>query len=192
MMRLAALLLAGLVVAGAAAEDYGVYNRVTRYDPYFRKYTKRFFGPNFDWRFFKAQAIAESRLEADARSGVGAVGIMQIMPATFREIVSKNPTIRGGRQHPRWNIAAGIYYNRQLWRFWKAERPFDDRLKFTFGSYNAGKGNILKAQRVARRQAVNPNLWPPVARALPRVTGKRSHETLGYIEKIDRIKGALR
>lgn len=43
MMRIAALLLAGLVVAGAAAEDFGVYNRVTRYDPYFRMIGYRIF-----------------------------------------------------------------------------------------------------------------------------------------------------
>jgi len=192
MTRLLAVLLLGLVAAGVVADEYAVYNRVGKYDPYFRKYSKRFFGAGFDWRVFKAQAIADSRLKPDARSHVGAVGIMQIMPATFEEIVAKNPTIRGGRLQPRWNIAAGIFYDRQLWRFWKAERPLADRLNFMFSSYNAGKGNILKAQRMARRKNVNPNLWPPVAEVLPRVTGKRSRETLGYVAKIEKIKGVLR
>jgi soluble lytic murein transglycosylase-like protein len=49
-----------------------------RYDPTFRKYTKRYFGPAFDWRLFKAQAIAESNLNVGARSPVGARGIMQL------------------------------------------------------------------------------------------------------------------
>ena len=71
------------------------YNQVKKFDSYFSKYSKRFFGPNFDWRFFKAQAVAESRLKPDAQSHVGAQGIMQIMPRTFDEIVRKYPQIKG-------------------------------------------------------------------------------------------------
>ena len=51
-----------------------------KYDPYFRKYSKRFFGPAFDWHWFKAQGIAESGLQKDAKSWVNAKGIMQLMP----------------------------------------------------------------------------------------------------------------
>src|SRR6266568_986457 len=54
-----------------------------RYDPTFRKYTKRFFGPAFDWKYFKAQGFAESGLKADAQSWVGARGVMQLMPSTY-------------------------------------------------------------------------------------------------------------
>ncbi|BBO84110.1 hypothetical protein DSCO28_46760 [Desulfosarcina ovata subsp. sediminis] len=50
-------------------------------------------GPAFDWRHFKAQAVAESRLQAAAKSRVGAVGLMQIMPRTFAEIRRKQPAI---------------------------------------------------------------------------------------------------
>jgi soluble lytic murein transglycosylase-like protein len=100
------------------------YNRVKKFDPYFSKYTKRYFGPAFDWQLFKAQAVAESHLAANATSHVGAVGIMQIMPRTFEEIRKKQPAIKGTREQPRWNIAAGIYYDRQLWNTWKADRPF--------------------------------------------------------------------
>ena len=35
------------------------YNHVVKYDQYFSKYSKRYFGPGFDWHLFKAQAIAE-------------------------------------------------------------------------------------------------------------------------------------
>ena len=91
------------------------YDEVVKYDKYFSKYTRRYFGPDFDRRYFKAQAIAESRLKPEARSGEGALGPMQILPRTFREITEKNPGIKSRIGHPRWNIAAGIYYNRIMW-----------------------------------------------------------------------------
>ncbi len=168
------------------------YNRVTQYDTYFSKYSKRYFGPNFDWLHFKSQAIAESRLEKNAASRVGARGIMQIMPRTFEEIKKRHPIIKGTRAQPKWNIAAGIYYDRVLWRVWKTERSFQDRLNFTFGAYNAGKGNIIKAQRVALKKGMNPNLWSSIESALPETTGKRSKETIGYIHKINNIRGVLK
>jgi len=180
-----------LVWLPAPSDAFERYNRVKTFDPYFTKYTKRFFGPAFDWRHFKAQAVAESRLKAGAKSHVGAVGVMQIMPRTFKEIRKKQPTIKGTREQPRWNIAAGIYYDRQLWRTWKAERPFQDRLNFTFGSYNAGKMNIIKAQEAALKKGLNPNLWSSIETVLPGITGQHSKETMGYIHKIEMITEVL-
>ena len=175
----------------AVATAFERYNRVRAYDPYFSKYTKRFFGPAFDWRHFKAQAVAESRLRAGAKSRIGAVGLMQIMPATFAEIRRKAPLIKGPREQPRWNIAAGIYYDRQLWNTWTAKRPFRDRLNFTFGAYNAGKRNIIRAQRVAKDNGLDPNRWHAIEKALPSVTGKNSRETLAYVKKIEHITEVL-
>ena len=113
-----AMLLLAQVGAAAPPGAYARYNRVTKFDHYFSKYSKRYFGVAFDWRHFKAQAIAESRLEPDARSRVGAVGLMQIMPKTFEEIRHKNPSIKGTRDQPRWSIAAGIWYDRQQFNLW--------------------------------------------------------------------------
>jgi membrane-bound lytic murein transglycosylase F len=180
------------VCTHAKAENFERYNEVTQYDHYFSKYSKRNFGPNFDWRYFKAQAIAESRLKKDAQSQVGAAGIMQIMPRTYAEIVKRNRYIKGSDKNPRWNIAAGIYYNRSIWNIFKAERPFQDRLDFMFGAYNAGKGNILKAQRHTTATDLNPNLWSSIEKTLPRVTGKHSKETIGYVEKIKEVKSVLK
>lgn len=192
MRWLIAFMLIITIAVPCQADPYARYNRVKQYDRYFSKYSKRFFGPGFDWHLFKAQAIAESGLKASATSGVGAVGLMQIMPRTFAEIQGRNPAIKGNRLQPRWNIAAGIYYDRSLWKLWRAERPFQDRVNFMFGSYNAGKGNILKAQKVAEKQGLNPNLWESIVPALPKITGKRSHETITYVEKIENIKGVLK
>jgi len=173
-------------------EAFERFNRVREFDPHLIKYSKRFFGPAFDWRHFKAQAIAESGLRPDAKSRVGAVGLMQIMPATFKEITKKYPYIKGSRSHPRWNVAAGIYYDRLLWKTWKAKRPFEDRVAFMFGSFNAGKMNIIKAQSFAESKGLNPNLWQSVESSLLSVTGKRSNETITYVKKISQIKEVLR
>ncbi len=176
----------------AAGLGFEQYNRVVKYDKYFKKYSKRFFGVGFRWQFFKAQAIAESNLKPHARSTVGAAGIMQIMPRTYKEIRRKNPYIKGNRTQPRWNIAAGIYYDRRLWNVWQAERPFLDRVRFMLGSYNAGKGNILKAQKIAANQGLDPNVWLSIQSSLPDVTGNRSNETIHYVDKIEKVKEVLR
>ena len=181
-----------MVNSMAYGEDFGRYNNVTRYDNYFSKYTKRNFGPAFNWHHFKAQAIAESRLKKNAKSHVGAIGLMQIMPATYDEISKRHPYIKGSGNSPKWNIAAGISYNRSIWTLFKAERPFQDRLDFTFGAYNAGKGNIIKAQKRAKHLGLNPDLWRSIAQTLRKVTGKHSQETLDYVTKIKSIKQVLR
>jgi soluble lytic murein transglycosylase-like protein len=180
-------LLASLSVEVCAQNDFPkVTSRkwTNKYDQYFGKYTKRFFGAGFDWKWFKAQAIAESNLRHDAKSWVNAKGIMQIMPRTFHEIKKKNPSFVDINE-PRWNIAAGIYYDCQLFRKWKAKRPLDDKMNFTFASYNAGFRNIVKAQKVCKKHGLNENLWHNIKRIAPRVRGWRHEETVGYVEKIN-------
>ena len=160
-----------------ALNDHDVYSSrwSDEYDRHFRKYSKRYFGPLFDWHWFKAQAIAESGLNANAVSSAGAIGLMQIMPATFKEITDANPHF-AEVDKPRWNIAAGIYYDRLLYtKFPKA--PEQDRLYFALASYNAGYGRVLNA---SRKLKPNAPLWPQVKPHLPR-------ETRGYVERIRRL-----
>lgn len=153
------------------------------YDDYFRKYSKRYFGPFFDWKWFKAQAIAESALKPDAVSWVGAKGLMQIMPATYDDIKKRNPHFTDITSE-RWNIAAGIYYNQYLYRHW-AGLPTDERLKFTFASYNCGIGNVLKARKVARaKPSKSPDIWLDVSPHSPT-------ETQGYVKKIMQTRKGL-
>ncbi|PIE71923.1 MAG: hypothetical protein CSA22_00465 [Deltaproteobacteria bacterium] len=174
------------------ARGFEQFNANREYDRYFSKYAKRYFGPGFDWRYFKAQAAAESGLNAHATSPVGARGIMQIMPPTFAEIKQKSPgDILGAMEDARWNIAAGIRYDRSLWNLWKAPRPFQDRMDFMFGAYNAGKGTLLRAQKKAEALGINPNLWTSMETVLPDVTGHHSRETIGYVNKIKTIKEIL-
>jgi membrane-bound lytic murein transglycosylase MltF len=177
------LILAFVVFAGAASAKAETVT--DRYDETFRKYSQRFFGPGFDWRIFKAQAMAESNISMTAKSWVGARGIMQLMPATFKEIRSRNPEMISVDK-PEWNIAAGIYYDRQLWNQWEAQSgAAPDRRRFMFASYNAGRGTLLRAQEVAREKTLDPVVWPSIQTVAPEVPRWRHQETLGYIEHIE-------
>jgi membrane-bound lytic murein transglycosylase MltF len=155
-----------------------------RYDDTFRKYSKRYFGPAFDWRHFKAQGMAESNLDSAAQSWVGARGIMQLMPATYQEVRSKNPAMEN-IDDPEWNIAAGIYYNRRLWRLWEGDSVESDRLHFTFASYNAGRLTILRAQDTARTHALDHRTWKSIEAVAPRMKRWRHTETLDYVRRIE-------
>jgi membrane-bound lytic murein transglycosylase MltF len=184
-----AVLLLLAIPSGIAAQRSGG-RAVDRYDPYFRKYTKRFFGPAFDWRVFKAQGMAESGLDTAARSRTGARGIMQLMPSTFEAIQSKAPDLVS-IDDPEWNIAAGIRHNRMLWRSWgEAATPADQR-QFMFASYNAGRSTILRAQAVARASKLDPRVWPSVEAVAIRVRRWRQRETLRYLRAIETWLGLL-
>jgi membrane-bound lytic murein transglycosylase MltF len=189
----ACLLVFALSIADCAlGQGFEKYREHTEFDAHFRKYSKRFFGVGFDWHYFKAQGIAESNLDPQARSPVGAVGVMQLMPATFEEVSSKSELVDGMLEDPRWNIAAGIWYNKYQFDYWQKGRALHERLKFMYGSYNAGRVTLRKAQREAINQGLNPRSWDSMHQALPRVTGQRAEETLTYVEKIFQIKEAIR
>ena len=157
----------------------------TRYDDLFRKYSKRFFGVGYDWRYFKAQGMAESNLDSAARSYVGARGIMQLMPSTFAEIQSRRTEFES-IDHVEWNIAAGILHDRYLWQRWKELGVDDERRRFMFGSYNAGEGPILRARGMARQRELDAHTWSSIEQVAPDVRRWRYRETLGYVRKIQR------
>jgi len=148
-----------------------------KYDRYFKKYSKRYFGPLFNWHWFKAQAIAESALDSNAKSHVGALGIMQIMPGTFSDINKQNPHF-SHMETPKWNIAAGIYYDRTLYRKFN-NTAAQDKLYMTFASYNAGYGRILNAAKRIKSKEKN---WLEIKPHLPK-------ETRGYVKRIRKLMG---
>ena len=162
----------------------------TRYDAYFRKYAKRYFGIGFDWKYFKAQGMAESELSATARSNVGARGVMQLMPSTVQDIPTHRPEFQS-IDDPEWNIAAGIMHDRYLWKLWEPVGPDSDRTKFMFGSYNAGEGTIARATAAARAKQLDELRWPNIELVAPQVPRWRYRETLGYVRKIDLNYGVL-
>lgn len=174
-----------------AARTRAARKLTSRYDPYFRKYSKRYFGAAFDWRLFKAQGVAESELNPRAVSPVGARGLMQVMPATFAYIARSQSSFTSV-DAPEWNIAAGILYDRDLWRRWEPAVAEGECFRFTFASYNAGDGTISRAANIARAAQLDPTKWTSVEQVAPNVKRWRHEETLGYVRKIERTYEALR
>lgn len=161
-----------------------------RFDPIFKKYTKRYFGPATDWRRFKAQGMAESDLTPTARSRVGARGIMQLMPATYGLIKTALPQF-GEIDNPEWNIAAGILHDRDLYNTWKKDLDEKDRWDFVFAGYNAGEGTIKRARKAALAASLDDRTWTSIESVAPKVERWRYTETLDYVRKIRKNHAAL-
>jgi len=177
---LTVILLAAVIAQGVALASQKEYvdDWSEKYDDHFRKNSKHYFGPNLDWRWFKAQAIAESGLDPDAKNKkTGACGIMQILPGTYKDIRKKNAHFKDVLA-PRWNIAAGIYYDRLLYTKWRSPPAGDERLFFSFGSYNAGYSRV---SRIFREVEPAEASWELVEQHMPR-------QTRHYVR---RIKGLM-
>ena len=184
MNRRASLLVALLVSSVSPSIALAQGRRdADRYDQTFRKYSKRYFGIGYDWRVFKAQAMAESQMNPNAKSWVGARGLMQLMPSTYKEIQSRASGF-GSIDDPEWNIAAGIMHDRSLWRRWERDSIDVDRREFMFASYNAGEGTIMNAQRTCVARSLDRRAWRSVETVAPEVPRWRYRETLGYVRKI--------
>ena len=118
----------------------------------FRKYSDRY---KMDFLLMAAQGYQESGLNQDARSPVGAIGVMQIMPATGKLLKVGDIT----KVEP--NIHAGVKHMRSLMDTHFENEPMDDLNKalFTFAAYNAGGGRVRQLRKEAEQRGLNPNIW---------------------------------
>jgi membrane-bound lytic murein transglycosylase MltF len=141
----------------------------------FRKYGDEY---GLDYLLMAAQGYQESRLDQDAKSAVGAVGVMQVMPATGAEqgvgdIRQLDP-----------NIHAGVKYIRFMMDRYYTDEPMDRLNKglFTFASYNAGPGRVAKLRKEAKERGLNPNVW---FGNVEQVASERiGRETVTYVSNI--------
>lgn len=112
----------------------------------------------WDWRLLGSQMYQESQFKPHARSWAGALGLLQVMPATARQFGVRNPL------DPRQNVTAAVRYLQSLERHWS--RTITDstqRLPFVLASYNAGTGHVEDAQRLTVANGGNPQRWADVA-----------------------------
>jgi membrane-bound lytic murein transglycosylase MltF len=141
----------------------------------FRKYSEKY---NVDFLLMAAQGYQESRLDQNVKSHVGAVGVMQIMPSTGKELKVGDIT----KLEP--NIHGGVKYMRFMIDQYYAKEPMDDLNKalFTFASYNAGPGRIRQLRREAEKRGLNPNVW---FNNVERIVSERiGRETVTYVGNI--------
>jgi len=141
----------------------------------FEKYGQQY---RFDPLMLAAQGFQESQLRQDAKSRVGAVGIMQLMPATGKELNVGDIKVAES------NIHAGAKYLDQLMSRYFQDAKFSevDRPLFAFASYNAGPGNIAKMRKLAAERGLNPDVWFNNVEIV--VAEKIGTETTTYVRNI--------
>lgn len=132
-----------------AGKDWERFQQVVEL---FRKYGEQY---RFDHLLLAAQGYQESQLDQSKRSKVGAVGIMQLMPATGKEMKV------GDVKQAEPNVHAGAKYMDHLMEIYfpDAELDEENRTLFAFAAYNAGPSRVAKLRKVAAEQGYDPNKW---------------------------------
>jgi membrane-bound lytic murein transglycosylase MltF len=118
----------------------------------FRRYANEY---RFDTLMLVAQGYQESALDQRTVSRVGAVGLMQIMPQTGRELGV------GDIHMAEPNVHAGTKYMAQLMDDYFKGEQFDEQNRnlFAFAAYDAGPVKIQSLRREAQAEKLDPNLW---------------------------------
>ena len=141
----------------------------------FKKYGDQY---SLDYLLMMAKGYQESRLNQSVRSRVGAIGIMQIMPATGKSLNV------GDIRQVEPNVHGGVKYTRRLMDEYLGNEPLDDLNKgfFTLASYNAGPSRIRQLRREAARRDLDPNVW---FGQVERIASERiGRETVSYVSNI--------
>ena len=149
----------------------------------FEKYGAKY---SFDPLMLAAQGYQESQLNQNAKSHVGAIGVMQLMPATGAEM-------KVGDIHvTEPNIHAGTKYMNQLMSQYFPDAKFSEgnRPLFAFASYNCGPGNVSKARKEAARRGLDPDKWFNNVEVV--VAEKIGTETTTYVRNIYKFYVAYR
>ena len=163
-----------------AAHEWKKFNETI---VFFQKYGQQY---GFDHLMLAAQGYQESRLDQSARSRVGAIGIMQIMPKTGKELDV------GDIKKAEANVHGGTKYMRMLFDRYFKDANFDqqNRTLFAFASYNAGPTRIAKIRSEAKDHGLDPNKW---FNNVEIVASKRiGQETVHYVRNIYKYYTAYR
>ncbi len=168
MKRLGLLVALAAVAAGAAfvvlGSEPGFVQRLRyplRYEQIVTAHARNY---DLDPALLAAVIYTESKFDADARSGAGALGLMQLLPDTARGIALRT----GGAKFvvddlfvPELNVRYGSWYLRNL-----LDRYGDERT--ALAAYHAGLGNVDEWRR--------------------RGVGIQFPETRSYVDKVERVR----
>ena len=149
----------------------------------FKEYGDRY---DVDYLLMAAQGFQESRLDQSVKSRVGAVGIMQVMPATGKELRVGDIT----QLEP--NIHAGVKYFRFMINQYYKDEPMTplDKGLMTLASYNAGPNRIRQLRKEAAKRGLDPNVWFGNVEQV--VSEKIGRETVTYVSNIYKYYVAYR
>ena len=142
---------------------------------YFQKYADQY---DVDWVLMAAQGYQESQLDQNAKSPVGAIGVMQVMPATGKEMKV------GDVKNTEANIHAGIKYMRFMIDQYYEKEPMTklDKALFAFASYNSGPGRVQQLRQEAAKRGLDPNVWFQNVEYV--AAEKIGQETVTYVSNI--------
>lgn len=170
------------------------YIYISPYDSLFRLYADSV----FDWKLLAAIAYVESKFDTAASSNMGALGLMQIMPATYRHTLAKMGETDTMAHNVELDIKVAVRYLNDL------SALFDfinekERINYILGSYNGGASHIFDAMRIARKNGVNRYNWNSLTPVLTSLSMPEVYtdsvcmfgafdatETLQYVRRVQR------
>jgi membrane-bound lytic murein transglycosylase MltF len=144
---------------------------------FFQLYAEKY---SFDWLMLVSLAFQESGLDHSARSGAGAVGIMQMLPSTASDPNVAIPKIEVLEN----NIHAGTKYLRFLRDRYFSDPEIDDlnQTLLSFAAYNAGPGRMANIRKETLERGLDPNQW---FGNVEHIVAKRvGRETVQYVANI--------
>jgi membrane-bound lytic murein transglycosylase MltF len=141
----------------------------------FRKYGAKY---NVDYLLMMAKGYQESGLNQNAKSQVGAIGVMQLMPATGKDMNVGDIT----KEEP--NIQAGIKYSELMMEKYYGKEPMDDlnKILFAFAAYNCGPARVKQLRAEAAQKGLDPNIWINNVEVI--AAARVGAETVNYVSNI--------
>jgi len=141
----------------------------------FRKYSAKY---GMDYLLMMAEGYQESGLNQAAKSQVGAVGVMQLMPATGEQMKV------GDIHQEDANIHAGVKYFHSMVDKYYGDEPMDDvnKVLFTFAAYNCGPGRVKQLRAEAAQKGLDPNVWLGNVEFI--AAARVGTETVNYVSNI--------
>jgi membrane-bound lytic murein transglycosylase MltF len=138
----------------ANALDNDDFARFLELQGIFEKYGEQY---AVDYLVAAAQGYQESRLNQKARSGAGAIGVMQLLPSTAKD---KNVGISNIHEVD-GNIHAGIKYLDFLRNRYFSDQGIDPRNQtlLALAAYNAGPTRMINLRNKAAKLGYDPNIW---------------------------------
>ncbi len=137
-------------LAEARSDSVGQPGTISPFDGIVRVYGQKH---GIDWRLIAAQMYQESRFDPRAKSWVGALGLMQVMPTTGAEMGFSDLF------EPDSNVQARVKYLARLMESFDRKIPMKQRVRFALAAYNAGIGHVQDARLLARSMGLDPNHW---------------------------------